>query len=79
MIEKEFNEDGIRMSIGYRQELEQMCNLSENIEKKGRMLELFELVQEGLLPIETAAGRTGQSLVEFEEEMNLFLVNAHAC
>lgn len=57
--------------------LDTMCNLSDRIEEngiekgieKGRLLQLLELVRDGILPEETAASKAGISVEAFKKKM----------
>ena len=53
--------------------LDTMCNLSDRIEEngieKGRLLQLLELVRDGILPEETAASKAGISVEAFKKKV----------
>lgn len=51
-------------------EVEYMCNLSDGVEQRGKILILCELVQDNLITIEEAAKRANMTVEEFKEELN---------
>ena len=67
---------GIPMTKEFESEVTQMCNLSEGIEERGRrkgiaegsIMTLFDLVNDGLLSLETASAKANMTTEEFLEK-----------
>ena len=70
ILERDFN---IPMTETFESEVDDMCNLSQGVAEKamqqGRTHILIELVNDGVLTIEKAAGKAGMSVEEFRNVM----------
>lgn len=67
ILESEFN---IPMTEKMEEEVEQMCNLSDGVENKGKMKMLCELVLDNLISLDEAAKRMNMTIEEFQMELN---------
>ena len=77
MMSEEF---GISMTEAMERSVSNMCNLSYNIteeaEARGKQIQLYELVHEGLLSLRVGADKADQTEAEFQAGMDAYYVNA---
>ena len=76
VISEEF---GIGMTEAMERSVSNMCNLSYNIteeaEARGKQIQLYELVHEGLLSLRVGADKADQTEAEFQAGMDAYYVN----
>ena len=77
-------EFGICMTEAMERSVSNMCNLSYNITEeaeargmtRGKLIQLYELVHEGLLSLRVGADKADQTEAEFQAGMDAYYVNA---